>query len=180
MFTLRNYEDRVAEINGRHPDMPRNAVMLVRFSLFLQRKLEDRLAGILAAHELSHSAWSLLMMIYSSADRAISPSCASDALRQSRAHMTRMTDELVDAGWVERTPFSGDRRAIDVRLTPAGEARLQQLLPAVWSEYERLLECFSADEAKSLEGLLRKWILHLERGEAEPAVGAREAARDQP
>lgn len=136
--------------------------MLVRFVIFLQRHLEDHLTQVLGQHGLSHSAWSLLMMIYSSPTQSINPSVASDALRQSRPHMTRMTDDLAARGWVERIHDSSDRRAVEVRLTAAGEARVGELLPPMWREYEQLLAGFSADETAELGGLLRRWLVNLE------------------
>ncbi|QID17971.1 MarR family transcriptional regulator [Nitrogeniibacter mangrovi] len=176
MLAIKQFEARIQAVAEHHPAMPVDAVKLVRFALFLQRRVETCMAAIFASHGLSHSAWSLLMMIYSSPRRAISPSCASEALNQSRAHMTRITDELVRGGWVERVPQQGDRRAIDICLSEAAEARLRDALPAVWAEYEQMLACFDPDERALLGGLMRKWIAHLEdRIEALPDAGAQSA-----
>lgn len=165
MLNLQCYEGRLDEMARRHPEMPTQAVKLIRFALFAQRLLEEHLAGILAKHGLSHSAFSLLMLTYSSPTQSITPSAASEALGQSRPHMTRMTDELVARGWVERVQDSNDRRAVEIRITAAGDAGLRELLPQLWVEYERLLACFSPDESQELSRLLRKWVISLERGD---------------
>lgn len=164
MFSVECYETRLDDMARRYPEMPRQTVMLVRFVLFLQRRLEDGLVQVLAEQGLSHSAWSLLMLIHSSAERAINPSAASEVLRQSRPHMTRITDELVARGWVERVQESSDRRAVAIRLTAAGEAGVSKLLPTMWREYEGLVAGLSAEEQAAMGGLLRKWLVTLETG----------------
>jgi MarR family transcriptional repressor of emrRAB len=162
MLSLKCYETRLGEMSRRYPEMPSMAVMVVRLALFLQRRLDDRLTDHLARHGLSHSAWSLLMLIHSSPGGSIAPSEASSVLRQSRPHMTRMTDELVERGWVERHTDPKDRRAISISITPLGQQELERLLPTMWREYEDLTAGFSGEEMTQLHGLLRGWLLHLE------------------
>jgi len=162
MLSLSCYESRLAGLNRLHPEMPGPAITMVRFVIFLQRRLEDHLAKTLEQHGLSHSAWSLLMMIYSDPRQTINPSTASEALRQSRPHMTRMSDELAARGWVERVVDESDRRAVEIRLTTAGAAAMQEILPLMWREYEQLVSAFSADETAALSGMLRRWLIDLE------------------
>lgn len=170
VLNLQCYEDRLDEMTRRHPEMPSQAVKLIRFALFAQRQLEEHLAGVLAKHGLSHSAFSLLMLTYSSPTQSITPSAASEALGQSRPHMTRMTDELVARSWVERIQDSNDRRAVEIRVTAAGDAGLRDLLPQLWIEYEHLLRCFSPEESCELGRLLRKWLVNLE-SDRQPGAG---------
>ena len=164
MLSLKCYETRLGEMGRRYPEMPSMAVMVVRLALFLHRRLDDRLTDHLAHHGLSHSTWSLLMLIHSSPGGSIAPSEASSVLRQSRPHMTRMTDELVERGWVERRTDPKDRRAISISITPLGQQELERLLPTMWGEYEELTAGFSGDEMTQLQSLLRQWLLHLEGG----------------
>jgi len=165
VLNLQCYEGRLDEMARRHPEMPSQAVKLIRFALFAQRQLEDHLTAILNKHGLNHSAWSLLMLTYSSPTQSITPSAASEALGQSRPHMTRMTDDLVARGWVERIQDSNDRRAIEIRVTAAGDLALRDLLPELWVEYQQMLSCFTPDESQDLCRLLRKWLISLEGGD---------------
>jgi len=163
MLSLDCFESRLASLGERHHDMPRTAVSLVRLVIFLQRRIESRLAEVLEAHGLNHSAWSLLMMIYSDPRRALNPSLASDSLGQSRAHMTRMTDELAARDWVCRVQNADDRRAVEICLTAAGESAVQAILPVMWQTYERLVDGFPPGEAESLSRMLRGWLCDLEQ-----------------
>ncbi|MBR0565961.1 MarR family transcriptional regulator [Azoarcus sp. L1K30] len=163
MIDLQCFESRMAGMQGRYPEMPARAVTMVRFVFFLQRRLEERLASVLEARGLSHSAWSLMIMIHSDPAQSISPSAASDALRQSRPHMTRIADDLVARGWIERVQDPIDRRAVVLRLTAAGSAALKDMLPIMWAEYESLVSGFPDEDAQHLCGLLRDWLADLER-----------------
>lgn len=150
---------------------------MVRFVFFLQRHLDEHLSRVLDARGLNHSAWSLLIMIHSDPDQSISPSVASEALRQSRPHITRIADDLVERDWIERVPDATDRRAVVLRLTPAGRAALEELLPALWAEYERLVAGFSAADAQRLSALLRGWLVDLESADAARTVVREESDR---
>ncbi|NTV12132.1 MAG: MarR family transcriptional regulator [Zoogloea sp.] len=144
--------------------MPKQRVMLTRLVTHVGRLLHDRIEGFLAGHGLHPASWSMLMMIYSSPEGTISPSRVSDALCQSRAHMTRVTDELTAAGWVERVPSAADRRSIDLQLTASGQRLVAEMLPLAWEYYRTQLPEVSEEELQQLESLLRRWAVHLEDG----------------
>lgn len=158
MIDLAGYEARLAHLQRSHPEMPGDAISLVRFVTFLQRRLDDHLANVLAAHGLNTSAWSLLMLIYSAPSQSIQPSQASEILRQSRPHMTRMSDELVARGWIARVRESADRRSIALHLTAQGTTAVEQIFPAIWNEYRRLVSHLSADELPAMKQMLRDWL----------------------
>lgn len=152
------FEQRLDRMQAKHPEIPRQAVILMRLTYHLTRVLHDRLDGYFAEHGLSHSAWAVLMMVYSSPEQSLSPSEVSSAVVQSRTHMTRIADELVAAGWIERVRDLADRRRISLRLTSEGRQRIERLLPLTWAEYERAIAGFSPEQLTSLEDLLRTWI----------------------
>lgn len=152
------FEQRLDRMQAKHPEIPRQAVIVMRLTYHLTRVLQERLDSYFAEHGLSHSAWAVLMMVYSAPEQSLSPSEVSSAVVQSRTHMTRIADELVAAGWIERVRDLADRRRISLRLTPDGRQRIERLLPLTWAEYERAIAGFSSDQLASLEDLLRIWI----------------------
>jgi MarR family transcriptional regulator, negative regulator of the multidrug operon emrRAB len=149
-------------VRARHPEMPRGAVMLARLGYHVFRLMNDRLETFFDYHGLTSSAWTALMIIYASPGRAVSPSQMSASLAQSRTHMTRVGDELVEKGLAQRVPDSADRRRVQLALSPRGERLVRKLLPLAWREYEGMLSGFSERDAATLERLLRRWITHLE------------------
>ena len=169
--TFSHFERCIDTVRAQHPDMPHQSVVLMRLAHHVFRTLHERFDRFFAAHDLSTSAWAVLMMIYSTPERAITPSEASMAVVQSRTHMTRVADDLVAAGLIERVHDEIDRRRVVLQLTASGADLVKRLLPETWTEYRAALAIFSADEATALETLLRRWLGHLE-SEDRPECGS--------
>jgi DNA-binding MarR family transcriptional regulator len=53
----------------------------------------------------------------------------SDAVVLSRTRVSRVVDELVDAGYVNRTPNPDDRRSAFAELSPAGRTAFRKAAP---------------------------------------------------
>jgi len=160
--TFSHFERCIDTVRVQHPDMPHQSVVLMRLAHHVFRTLHERFDRFFAAHDLSTSAWAVLMMIYSTPERAITPSEASAAVVQSRTHMTRVADDLVAAGLIERVHDEIDRRRVVLQLTASGADLVKGLLPETWAEYQTALAIFSVDEMAALETLLRRWLDHLE------------------
>lgn len=169
--TFSHFERCIDTVRVQHPDMPHQSVVLMRLAHHVFRTLHERFDRFFAAHDLSTSAWAVLMMIYSTPERAITPSEASMAVVQSRTHMTRVADDLVAAGLIERVHDEIDRRRVVLQLTASGADLVKRLLPETWAEYRAALAIFSGDEATALETLLRRWLGHLE-SEGRPECGS--------
>lgn len=76
--------------------------------------------------------------------------------------MTRISDDLVTAGLVERVANAVDRRAVDLRLTAEGERRVQALLPQVGGLYQEMLGIIDPVGLDQLETTLRSLLGHIE------------------
>lgn len=76
-------------------------------------------------------------------------------------------------GWIVRELLARRQRAL--RLTAAGEAMLQQMLPRVAPMYHRLLEPLSPDEQRQFLTLLRKFVHLSDAAGREEAPGKPEA-----
>lgn len=81
----------------------------------------------------------------------------AEILRIKPAHMTKLVRAFEGEGLIERTIPAGDRRGIELRLTPAGTAfvedHAQEFFDYASSETDRL----SPSEAKQLIALLQKF-----------------------
>jgi MarR family transcriptional regulator for hemolysin len=86
--------------------------------------------------------------------------------------LTRHLDGLEQAGLVERRRTELDRRAIQVELTPAGQALHGRLLKAVSSFDEQLRAGLDPEEVSTLRTLLRRLQSNV------AAVAARELHRN--
>src|SRR5690349_6357540 len=63
----------------------------------------------------------------------------ADELQVNPSTATRMCDRLVRKGFVRRTRHADDRRVVQLRLTGAGHAVVEQVLTSRKAELERLV-----------------------------------------
>ncbi|MET8542485.1 MarR family transcriptional regulator [Kitasatospora sp. NPDC004799] len=82
--------------------------------------------------------------------------------------ITNRVDRLSAKGLVERNPCPSDRRAVLVRLTPAGKELIDGALAGHVHNEERILSALDADERARLDALLRKLLIA--HGDTEPLL----------
>ena len=75
-----------------------------------------------------------------------------------RTTITGVVDRLVQKGLVERNESSRDRRARELKVTPAGRKTLSGITPAVEAAQRTMVRGLTQKEAKELARLLRKAI----------------------
>jgi len=163
MIPFDHYQVRIDAVRAQHPDLPYPEVMLLRLVTHLARGIQEHMDALMHAHGLNSTAWSVLMSIYSAADATDNPSRVSQAVCLSRPHMTRLTDELVAGGWVERVPSVVDRRSVDIRMTVQGIERVRAIFPKVWRLYSELMPPAGSGDIAALADTLRNWTRHMEQ-----------------
>ncbi|MFJ7908041.1 MarR family winged helix-turn-helix transcriptional regulator [Kitasatospora sp. NPDC096204] len=82
--------------------------------------------------------------------------------------ITNRVDRLSAKGLVERNPCPTDRRAVLVRLTPAGKELIDGALAGHVDNEERILSALDAEERTRLDALLRKLLIA--HGDTEPLL----------
>lgn len=98
-----------------------------------------------------------------------------------RTVMTYLLDELEQAGLVRRRPDPADRRARQVGLTEAGQARLCELERLLRTAEDHLLDPLDPAEREVLRGLLHRLATRTGTDGASPCQVAEElAAEDAP
>lgn len=91
-------------------------------------------------------------------------------LRIEGPTMTRMLDTLEADGLVERLPDPSDRRTKQLRLTPQGEAVLQDIFAVADELRDRLLDGLSDQTIDELNDKLGMLIARLDAGLPDPAA----------
>jgi DNA-binding MarR family transcriptional regulator len=116
----------------------------------------DALEPELAEHGLTFTQYAILMSIR---DRiALKPKNLCLQLRHDSGALTRVLDQLEARGLIERQRSAGDRRAIELRLTRAGEEALRVVVPLVVARLNLALQDFTTAEVDELLRLLNKLI----------------------
>ena len=124
---------------------------------------QKQLAHALARPEMGLTMPQLVTLAAIRSLRVCRMSDLADCTQQSAGTLTGIVDRLIDDDLVERVRDVEDRRVVHVRLTRAGEDRLQRVESTRRHEMERLLRGFSTGELLELEHLLRRYLFSLQQ-----------------
>ena len=95
--------------------------------------------------------------------RALTLAELSRNLLVTAGNITGMIDRMEEAGWVERKPVPGDRRATRVQLTAKGKQLAKIVIPKHAHDIEQMFGSLTNQEIMQLRDLLEKLVTGLER-----------------
>lgn len=126
-------------------------VRFTRASTEVQARIDADLAEV----GLTFSQFAAMEVLYTKG-----PCCQRDIAQRILAHssgnMTLVIDHLEQRGFVERVPARTDRRMVEVRLTPTGEALISAFLPKHIMHITDEMSVLTPEELKILSDLSRK------------------------
>lgn len=150
-------EARIQHTRERFTRFPRDAAVLVRLIKHIDAHVHDAANAVLREHDLHHTDYNILMMIYGSADNAVNPSQLGNAAGEKAANITRVCNVLCEKGLIDRVADpGGDRRKVVLSLTASGRRRIESLLPQMSSMLDASVHGLRAAERAQLEGLLKR------------------------
>lgn len=155
------FERAMEGVSARYPGAPYQEILLTRLYYHLLPRMGDYFNARLQQFGINETQFLAIMSLFAFGEGAANPSDLSNCLDSSRTNITRVADELVKHGWVERHHCAEDRRKLNLKLTPAGFALAESMLPEMRAAQRELWQDFSADEKNLLEGLLRKLLARL-------------------
>jgi DNA-binding MarR family transcriptional regulator len=126
--------------------------------LNVHARLTTQIENALAAAGLPQLAWyDVLWGLQSAPGKALRMGELAEAVTISRSGLTRLVDRIEAEGLLERRPAEGDRRAVEVAITPEGS----KLLRRMWPVYEGVLRSefeakLSRQDAQALSTALAK------------------------
>jgi len=157
------------EWQRERPDIDANVMALVGRLLQATHLLERNWFRPLAAQfELHQGEFDVIATLRRSGNPyAMTPTDLHEGLMLSSGAMTSRLDRLERKGLIERVPSPNDRRSTLVRLTPAGLALIDKLLPLHVANEQQAMASLTQKEQAQLDGLLAKMIVGLERKPAD-------------
>jgi DNA-binding MarR family transcriptional regulator len=124
----------------RYPQADISAISTFLHLLRVATDLSTALDECLSRHGLLQGRWWVLILLMREETMISTPSVLADKAGVTRATMTGLIDGLERDGLVERIFDPQDRRRISVKLTQAGQGRLDAVMP---DYYSRLRTCMS-------------------------------------
>lgn len=149
-------------LSGRLPEFSEQQTQSGRLLRVVTERLSSRLNENLKIFGVNENLWFAMMAVYVSPNSEILPSRLSDLMDLTRTSATRLSDEMVEHGWVERHINQQDRRQIVLKLTPEGEAFIQKVWPQISKKSGEAWEEFTSDDYTQLQYLLTKLLNRLD------------------
>lgn len=128
----------------------------------MTERLSSHLNESLKVFGINENLWFAMMAIYVSPNSEILPSRLSDLMDLTRTSATRLSDEMVERGWVERHINQQDRRQIVLKLTAEGESFIQKVWPQISSKSGEAWQDYTNDDYVQLQYLLTKLLNRLD------------------
>jgi len=133
----------------RYPDADITAVSGFLHLLRVATDLSVALDACLSKHGLLQGRWWVLILLMREDSVTSTPSVLAEKAGVTRATMTGLIDGLEQSGLVERVYTKDDRRSVLIRLTDAGQAKLDAVMP---DYYRRVRKCMqSLDDEKRMQ-----------------------------
>ena len=115
----------------------------------LDRELRDRC-------DLPLTWYDVLLELNSATDRRLTMGELGQVAVVSRTRVTRIVDELIHAGLVERHPHPDDRRSTIVAITAAGRRRFRRAAPVYVRGIEEHFSRHVGQDAKTVARALER------------------------
>jgi len=134
----------------RYPDADIAAISDFVNLLRASSDISTALDKLLAKHELLQGRWWVLVLLMRQDDLTSTPTDLAEKAGVTKATMTGFIDGLVREGLVTRITDDIDRRKLLIKLTDAGQQKLDMVLPDYYKKVSALMSLLDADQRASL------------------------------
>ena len=135
---------------NRYPQADVTAISSFLHLLRVATDLSIALDSCLSKHGLLQGRWWVLILLMREQSQSSTPSTLAEKAGVTRATMTGLIDGLEQNGLVERVFTKDDRRSVQIHLTSAGQAKLDEVMP---DYYQRLRLCMQGLDEKKRQQL---------------------------
>jgi MarR family transcriptional repressor of emrRAB len=154
--TIEILEANLERLGGRFPDMPLAGVLLSRLLLYVGRGMSTLLDQEIRPFGLAEVEFRVLTTLFAQPDGVGHPSELCSRTGQSPANMSRISDALLELGFITRVPSVRDRRKLVLQITAPGEELVRRLVPTLYGPLKTMLEDFSDFEQRQLIEQLKR------------------------
>jgi DNA-binding MarR family transcriptional regulator len=138
----------------RYPAADVTAIASFLMLLRVATDLSVALDACLTKHDLLQGRWWVLILLMREADLTSQPSVLAEKLGVTRATMTGLLDGLEQGGLVQRVSAPQDRRSVQIKLTAAGQTKLDAVMPDYYSRLRLCMQGLSESQRSDLQSIL--------------------------
>ncbi|HSI46201.1 MAG TPA: MarR family transcriptional regulator [Methylophilus sp.] len=138
----------------RYPVADVTAIASFLMLLRVATDLSVALDACLSKHDLLQGRWWVLILLMRERDLTSQPSVLSEKLGVTRPTMTGLLDGLEHVGLVQRVSAKQDRRSVQIKLTAAGQAKLDAVMPDYYARLRVCMQGLSESQRTDLQSIL--------------------------
>jgi len=146
----------------RYPEADIQAILDFAIMLRAASDISDALDKLLAKHALLQGRWWVLVLLLRQPDLTSSPSELADKAGVTKATMTGFIDGLEREGLVSRLMDTVDRRKFMIRLTTAGQQKLDEVMPDYCNKVRALMTTLNTEERNVMVKNMKNLSAHLD------------------
>lgn len=146
----------------RYPETDIQAILDFAIMLRAASDISDALDKLLAKHALLQGRWWVLVLLLRQPDVTSSPSELADKAGVTKATMTGFIDGLEREGLVSRLMDTVDRRKFMIRLTTAGQQKLDEVIPDYCNKVRALMTTLNTEERNVMVNNMKNLSSHLD------------------
>ena len=160
-FSRNEFMNALNLLAERLPEFSESRAANARLLRITSDRMSAHINESLKEFGLSENLLYALLAVYVSPNCQILPSRLSDLLDLTRTSATRLSDEMVEHGWVVRHINEQDRRQIVLSLTETGETFIKDMNAKNPLSRNDLWVDFSDEELDQFQSLLFKLLSRL-------------------
>jgi len=130
----------------RYPEADIQAILDFATMLRAASDISVALDKLLAKHGLLQGRWWVLVLLLRQDDLTSTPTILAEKTGVTKATMTGFIDSLEREGLVSRVIGTEDRRKFMIRLTAAGQQKLDDVMPDYFSKVRALMTKLDINE----------------------------------
>jgi DNA-binding MarR family transcriptional regulator len=146
----------------RYPDTDIKAISDFVSLLRATSDISDALDKLLGQHGLLQGRWWVLVLLLRQDDLTSSPSALAEKAGVTKATMTGFIDGLEREGLVSRVMDTVDRRKFLIRLTPAGQQKLDDVMPDYHQKIRALMTTLNMAERDAMVDSVKKLAANID------------------
>jgi DNA-binding MarR family transcriptional regulator len=125
-------------------------------ALYIGNYLKNQHSSALKKHGISVQQYNILRILKGAKGEKMRMTVVRDRMIEKAPNTTRLTDALIERGFIARERCDDDRRVVFVNITREGLSFLEKVDEAAGPEMERFYGNLTDEEAKELDRLLTK------------------------
>ncbi len=138
----------------RYPEADITAVATFLSLLRVATNLSTALDACLSKYDLLQGRWWVLILLMREESRTSTPSVLAEKTGVTRATMTGLLDGLEQVGLVTREYTKDDRRIVLIKLTDAGQAKLDVVMPDYYKRLRQCMRGLNEEQRQQLQQML--------------------------